>query len=182
MVEAIMRRRTLLGAGIVTAVAGAAHAQEAQEAEQAPVAAPGISLSEAAPSVSVAPIEPENALEYAFVSALTNEAMRPVFRRYLLDTHIVMAMTNARDNAEPLEVELQGGQRAVAVFTSATRINAVLGADAPRITLNGRAALERLNSKNVVINYRLIPMLTIEPEDVQRYLATPGSGSAGPTQ
>lgn len=177
-----MRRRTLLGAGIVTAVAGVAHAQETGEIAQAPVAAPGISLGEPAPSVAVAPIEPENALEYAFVSALTNETMRPVFRRYLMDTHIVLAMTNARDNAEPLEVEMQGGQRAAAIFTSATRINAVLGADAPRITLNGRAALERLDGKNVVINFRLIPMLTLEPEDVARYLAAPGSASAGPTQ
>jgi hypothetical protein len=37
--------------------------------------------------------------------------------------------------------------------------------------------------KNVVINYRLVPMLTLEPADVARYLeAAPEQSSAGPTQ
>ena len=51
-------------------------------------------------------------------------------------------------------------------------MDAVLGADAPRIMLNGRAALERLRGKNAVINFRLVPMLTLDDEDIAVYLAT----------
>lgn len=127
-------------------------------------------------------IEPRNALEYAFVSALSNESMRPVFRRYLLDTHVALALDGEGADAAPLEVELRDGYRAGAIFTSAARVDAVLGADAPRVMINGRAALERLRGKNVVLNYRLAPMLTLDPEDVARYLDMPGESSAGPTQ
>jgi hypothetical protein len=167
-----MRRRLFLAAGAaLAAVPALARAQET-EAPPAP----------AQQRVALQPIEPENALEYAFVSALTNEAMRAVFRRYLLDTHVVLALAGPGNDAAPLEVELHDGTRSVAIFTSATRINTVLGEEAPRIIINGRAALERVRDKNVVINFRLIPMLTLEPEDVQRYLETPGESSAGPSQ
>lgn len=126
-------------------------------------------------------IEPQNALEYAFVSALSNEGMRAVFRRYLLDTHVALALADEADET-PLEVDVRQDFRACAMFTSAARAQAVLGADSPHVMINGRAALERLRGKNVVINYRLRPMLTLEPEDVARYLETPGSSSAGPSQ
>jgi hypothetical protein len=47
----------------------------------------------------------------------------------------------------------------------------------------GRAAFERARGKNIVINYHLIPMLTLEPDDVASYLAAqPGVASAGPAQ
>ncbi len=163
-----MLRRSL----IIAALGGAvlvthARAQENQGAE-----------GDAAPAL----IEPQNALEFAFVSALTNENMRPVFRRYLLDTHVALALVGAGDDAAPLEVDVRDDFRAVAIFTSAARVDAVLGAETPRVILNGRAALERAQGKNVVINYRLVPMLTLEPEDVGQYLETPGESSAGPTQ
>jgi hypothetical protein len=152
-------------------------------AAMAASAAPAIAqirLTEDEPDPSL--IEPANALEYAFVSALTNARMRPVFRRYLVSTHVVLALTSADPESEPLEVDVRPDFRAGALFTSIQRIDAVLGADAPRIVINGRAALERLRGKNVVINYQLAPMLTLEPADVASYLETPGESSAGPSQ
>lgn len=128
------------------------------------------------------PIEPTNALEYAFVSALTNEGMRPIFRRYLLETHVVLALASNAPDAAPREVQVRDGFRAGAIFTSAARADSVLGPTSARVVINGRAALERLAGKNVVINPTLVPMLTLEPEDVAQYLATPGETSAGPTQ
>jgi hypothetical protein len=107
--------------------------------------------------------------------------MRPIFRRYLLDTSIALALTEEGSD-EPLEVEVREGWRGGAIFTTAARLDSVLGEDAPRIMLNGRAALERLRGKNAVLNYRLVPMLTLDNEDVAEYLATEGSASAGPTQ
>jgi hypothetical protein len=146
-------------------------------------ALPSPSLGQATTAEGPPPlIEPQNALEFAFVSALGNEGMRPVFRRYLLDTHVALALSGTGADAAPLEVEVRRGYRAGAIFTSAARVDAVLGADAPHVMINGRAALERLRGKNVVLNYRLAPMLTLDPEDVERYLETPGESSAGPTQ
>lgn len=168
-----MRRRLFLSAAIA-AVATPAFAQTT----------PPAPATETPPPAPVAPrlIEPVNALEYAFVSALTEPDMRPIFRRYLIDTHVVLATTSADADAAPLEVDVGSDFRAVAIFTSTQRVDEVLGADAPRIVINGRAALERLEGKNVVINYRLAPMLTLEPADVARYLQPPGDASAGPTQ
>jgi hypothetical protein len=128
------------------------------------------------------PIEPQNALEYAFVSAFNNEGMRPIFRRYLLETHVVLALASEDADAPVRVVEIREGFRAACIFTSAARIDAVFGEDAPRIIINGRAALSRLRESNIVINPGLLPMLTLEPEDVVQYLATPGESSAGPTQ
>jgi hypothetical protein len=109
--------------------------------------------------------------------------MRPIFRRYLMDTHVALAMTGTGADAEPLQVTLQNGMHAIAVFTSAERVDAVLGDEAPRIMIAGRAAFERATGKNIVINYHLIPMLTLEPEDIAHYLeAQPGVASAGPSQ
>jgi len=168
-----MRRRLFLSAAIA-AVATPALAQTTP-------AAPATETPTSAPAAGRV-IEPVNALEYAFVSALTEPDMRPIFRRYLIDTHVVVATVSADADAAPLEVDVGGGFRAVAIFTSAQRVDEVLGADAPRIVINGRAALERLEGKNVVINYQLVPMLTLEPDDVARYLEPPGEASAGPTQ
>ncbi len=177
-----MRRRLFLAsAAAAAAFPTLTRAQEAeQEAagqEEAPAGAPGVTIDAPAPM-----IEPANALEFAFVSALTNENMRPVFRRYLMDTHVALAMSGEGANATALEVEVEDGFVAAAIFTSAARVDDVLGEDAPRIMINGRAAFERLEGKNVVINYRLRPMLTLEPEDVARYLEAPGESSAGPSQ
>ncbi len=129
-----------------------------------------------------APITPQNALEYAFVSALTNENMRPIFRRYLMETHVALALSAPGDDAPPRELRVREGFNAGAIFTSEQRLQQVLGRDAPHIIINGRAALTRLVGKNVVINPGLVPMLTLEPADLAAYLATQGESSAGPTQ
>lgn len=171
-----MRRRIFMAAALAAGISPS-FAQTPPQAE--PEATAPSTSSAAAPA---GPIDPVNALEFAFVSALTNERMRPVFRQYLVNTHVVLALASAADDAPPLEIEVRDGFNAGAIFTSTQRIDAVLGAEAPRIVINGRAAFERLTGKNVVINYRLVPMLTLEPEDVARYLETPGEASAGPTQ
>jgi hypothetical protein len=129
-----------------------------------------------------APITPTNALEYAFVSALTNEGMRPIFRRYLMETHVALALASAEPDAPPREVRVRDDFVAGAIFTSEDRLRQVLGAEAPHIIINGRAAFTRLAGKNIVINPGLAPMLTLEPTDVAAYLLTPGESSAGPTQ
>ena len=129
------------------------------------------------------PIEPQNALEHAFVAALTNPAMRPVFRRLLLESHVALALASPAPDAPPREVPIREGAQAGLIFTSAARLDSVLGAGAARSILTGRAALQRLSGKNVIVNARLVPMLTLEAEDIARYLETPISEtSAGPAQ
>lgn len=127
-------------------------------------------------------ITPQNALEYAFVSALTNQNMRPIFRRYLMETHVALALESNEADAPPREFRIREGFVSGAIFTSEQRLQQVLGADAPHVIINGRAALTRLAGKNVAINPGLVPMLTLEPTDVAVYLATPGESSAGPAQ
>lgn len=162
-----MHRRTFITA-LAAALPALAHAQQTHDDEP--------------PATETPLIEPTNALEFAFVSALTNENMRPIFRRYLLDTHVAMALAGEGADAAPLEVEVREGWTACAIFTSDARVDEALGEETPRIMISGRAAFERLEGKNVVINYRLRPMLTLEPEDVARYLEAPGQASAGPSQ
>ena len=166
-----MLRRTLL-ASAFAAWPALALAQTAQQ----PAAQPN--QQRAQPPT----ITPENALEYAFVSALTNPNMRPIFRRYLMETHVALALTEQQDDAPVRELRVRDGFSGGAIFTSEERLRAVLGEEAPHIIINGRAALTRLAGKNIVINPGLVPMLTLEPTDVAAYLLTPGESSAGPTQ
>lgn len=151
-----MRRRTFVAA----ALAGAA----------TPLAA-------RAQGFSVAPITPANPLEEAFISALNTPQMRPIFRRRLLSERVAVALANDQPDAGPLSVPVptQGGGRLVcaAIFTSSERLISVLGDSVQFTSMTGRAALTRLASQNVVLNYRLIPMLTLEPADIAEYLATP---------
>lgn len=166
-----MLRRTLLASALCAWPAMAfAQTPQRQQPAQAPQRAPQPTIT------------PENALEYAFVSALTNQNMRPIFRRYLMETHVALALSGEGDDAPVREIEVREGFRAGAIFTSETRLKQVLGEDAPHIIINGRAAFTRLAGKNVVINPGLVPMLTLEPTDVAAYLLTPGESSAGPTQ
>lgn len=167
-----MRRRIFLGAAMAAGVSPAFAQTTTPTPAPAPTAAPQ----------PQGPITPVNALEYAFVAALTDERMRPIFREYLVNTHVVLALSGEAQTSAPLEVDVRDGFRAAAIFTSAQRVDQVLGADAPRIVINGRAAFERVTGKNVVINYRLVPMLTLEPSDVARYLAAAPPASAGPSQ
>jgi hypothetical protein len=163
-----MLRRTLL-IGALGAWPAAAFAQSTPPATAPQARAP-------------ASITPANALEYAFVSAFTNEGMRPIFRRYLMETHVALALASDDDDAPPREVRVREGFVAGAIFTSEQRLQQVFGAEAPHIIINGRAAFTRLAGKNIVINPGLAPMLTLEPADVAAYLLTPGESSAGPTQ
>lgn len=177
-----MRRRFFLGAAL------AASASPVLAQTTTPTPAPAATATTPPPAATAAPtpqgpIDPVNALEYAFVQALTDARMRPVFRQYLVNTHVVIALSSDDPNAAPLEINVRDGFRAAAIFTSAQRVDEVLGPDAPRIVINSRAAFERVAGKNVVINYRLIPMLTLEPSDVAAYLAAaPPESSAGPTE
>jgi hypothetical protein len=162
-----MRRRSF-----VTAALAAGLVPSLARAQTAPAATP----------VAEATIQPATPLERAFVMAFSDQRMRPIFRQYFLDTSVALALAGPGNDADPLEVDVREGWRGGAIFTTAARLDSVLGADAPRIMLNGRAALERLRGKNAVLNYRLVPMLTLDSEDVATYLAREGSASAGPTQ
>ncbi|PZO50962.1 MAG: hypothetical protein DCF16_12215 [Alphaproteobacteria bacterium] len=93
-----MRRRLFLSAAIA-AVATPAMAQDT----------PAAPAAETPPPAAARVIEPVNALEYAFVSALTEPDMRPIFRRYLIDTHVVLATVSADPDAAPLEVDVACG-------------------------------------------------------------------------
>jgi hypothetical protein len=169
-----MLRRTLLvsALGVWPASAWA----QAQQPAQQPAATPP------QPRGEQETITPQNALEYAFVSAFTNEGMRPIFRRYLLETHVALPLVDNTPDAAPREMTTRQGFRGGVIFTSEQRLQSVLGPDQPHIMINGRAALTRLVGKNVVINPGLSPFLTLEPRDVAAYLATPGESSAGPSQ
>lgn len=168
--------------GAMVAAIGVTAAAQAQTTAPATAGDPS-AQQPAAPRMALLPIEPENALEHAFVSALTNAEMRPVFRRQLLESHVALALASDAPDAPPLEVSVRDGLSAGLIFTSVDRLNQILGPQTPRVILTGRAALERLRGKNVVVNARLMPMLTLEPEDVARYLETPVTPtSAGPSQ
>jgi hypothetical protein len=163
-----MHRRTFVTIALTAAAWPLAAAGQAQDGAPAQ----GLALH---------PIEPANALEQAFVAALDNEAMRPIFRRLLLEAPVALALASDAEDAPPLERPLREGAAAGFIFTSAARLDAVFGESAPRTVIPGRAALERLRGKYAVLNYRLAPMLTLEPEDIARYLETP-EASAGPAQ
>jgi hypothetical protein len=175
-----MLRRTLLVSAL-GAWPAAGWAQAQQPAQQGQRPAP-----QQQPAPTAAPqgqtITPQNALEYAFVSAFNNEGMRPIFRRYLMETHVALPLVDDSPDAAPREMTTREGFRGGAIFTSEQRLQSVLGPNQPHVMINGRAALTRLVGKNVVINPGLLPFLTLEPRDVAAYLATPGESSAGPTQ
>jgi hypothetical protein len=166
-----MRRREFVVAALATSALSTS--VWAQTTTAAPPEAPATAEPQA--------IQPTTPLEQAFVMALTEPRMRPVFRQYLVDSNIVLALAGEGANAAPLEIDVRPDFRGAAIFTTVARLESVR-ADAPHIVLNGRAALERLRGKNVVINPGLSPMLTLDPSDVERYLSREGSSSAGPTQ
>jgi hypothetical protein len=178
-----MLRRTLLVSALgVWPAAAWAQAQQPAQQQSAPAAQQQPEPAAAPQTLQQAPITPQNALEYAFVSAFNNEGMRPIFRRYLMETHVALALVDSSPDAAPREMTTREGFRGGAIFTSEQRLQSVLGPDAPHIMINGRAALTRLVGKNVVLNPGLLPFLTLDPRDVAAYLATPGESSAGPSQ
>ena len=162
-----MNRRTLLAAAFTAPWAlSSARAQTASEVAQPPPR----------------PISPQNDLERAFVAALHNERLRPAFRRQLLESNVALALSDAAAESPPLEMEIGEGAATCFIFTSARRLDSVLGPTAPRIVLLGRAALMRVRDKHVAVNARLSPMLTLAPEDVAIFLSAEAASSAGPTQ
>lgn len=147
------------------------------------LAAAGAAVSTAAAgqNLTLRPIQPENPLEQAFVAALDNEIYRPVFRRRLVESQVALALL---PDGEPRILTLHNNVQAAAIFTSRSRLTGVLGANAPNAVMTGRAALERVSGRHVVVNYRLMPMLTLEPADVARFLeigADTAPPSSGPT-
>ena len=163
-------------------------AQTGQTALPSAPAAPGIRTIEQS---EIQEYEAANALEQAFISATTVPGMRPIFRRYLLQTHVVLPLTTSAQDSPvrqarvPIPPDASGAPRYFtgrAIFTSLARANTVFGEDTPHIVINGRAALSRMRQTNVILNPGLAPMLTLEPSDIAVYLDTQGDASAGPTQ
>lgn len=125
------------------------------------------------------PITPANPLEQAFVDAFTRESARPVFRRLLMTSQVAVAMASTSPESPPLFVDVSaavtGGApfHGGAIFTSADRLHAALGPNAPFAMMTGRDALERLRGRDVVLNVHLAPVLTLQADDVSRYLDQP---------
>lgn len=149
-----MRRRLFL-TGALAALPGLAWAQD-----QAPQPQP-----EPPPLITA-----QNELERAFLAALHDENARAAFRREFLVSQVIVALESDAGDAEPREVQLGPERTAAAIFTSSTRMSGVLGPAAARRVMSGREALTLLHGKHVVLNYRLAPMLTLEPEDVAEWL------------
>ncbi len=120
---------------------------------------------------SLEPIEPENDLERAFIAAFTDPEQRDEFRRLLLESDVALAMQSNLPDAAPRLLNL--GQRGEAgfIFTSGARLSSIMGPASARAIIPGREAFTRLRGKHAVLNWRLAPMLTLEPEDVASYIA-----------
>lgn len=180
----MLRRSFVMAMGALPA---SAWAQTAQTQQTPPPVPPGVLAIEQS---QIHPYEPENALEAAFINAGNDPQWRAVFRRGLLESHLVLPLTTSAEDSPVRQVRVPQRARdgslqyftGRAVYTSIARAVDVFGPETPRIVMIGRAALMRFLQSNVIINAGLAPMLTLEPEDVARYLATPGESSAGPTQ
>lgn len=129
-----------------------------------------------AQGVRLQPIEPENELERVFLAALEDPTMRPVFRRVLLESRVAVAFANDEYDSPPRLLRIDENREAGFIFTSDDRLSSVMGPGVPRRTMSGRQAFELLEGKNVILNWRLAPMLTLEPEDVAAYLARDDAG------
>lgn len=147
------------------------------------LAAPSLAAAQGRNAAPPLEIEPQNELEQVFVQAVNHADVRPAFRRRLLQSRVVLALASDAPDAPPREVSPREGVHAGLIFTGNQRMDTVLGPTAPRVSLTGRAALERLRGKHVIVNAQLVPMLVLEPEDVANYLeGTMPSAAAGPTQ
>src|SRR5262245_3786190 len=117
--EKPMLRRTLLASafGVWPAAAWAQATQQGQRPAPQQQPAPA-----AAPQRPQQTITPQNALEYAFVSAFNNEGMRPIFRRYLMETHVALPLVDDSPDAAPREMTTREGFRGGVIFTSEQRL------------------------------------------------------------
>jgi len=174
-----MLRRSLAMCAVAFLV-GPAWAQTAAPA-QAP--APNAQTQPAAQQVQLEPYEATNALERTFQAASDSEAMRPAFRRQFLESHVfLVTQTNAPDSPALLR-PLRGNDRAALIFTSTELLERRMGPAAPRVSLTGRAALQRLGEHHVAINIGYLPMLVLDPAGVADFLDIPATrDSAGPSQ
>jgi hypothetical protein len=147
-----MLRRTLLtGSLAAIALPGAAHAQAA---------------------LSLGQIQPENDLERAFLDAFRDPAARPAFRRALLTSQVALALANSASDSAPRIMQGRDNVSFALIYSSAARLSGVWGPASPRAMMTGRQALTRLSGQNVAFNFRLVPNLTLEAEDVAEYLAS----------
>lgn len=163
-----MQRRQFLIAAVALS-AWPAHAQTAPSPSGG-----AVTTSRPSPGDPPALITPQNELERSFLAALRDPSARPAFRRELMVSQIALALSSSGADAAPREVAIGPGRTAVAIFTSVDRLNGVFGPASARRVMSGRQAFELLRSRHVVLNYRLAPMLTLEPEDVAQYLAPQG--------
>lgn len=181
-----MRRRTFVAASLLTTLApGLAVAQPATPAPAQPQPHPTPAHpTPAAPAAAAAPqadafITPQNALERTFVAAVDSDQMKAVFRRQFLDSQVALALSSQTPDAPPRQIEVRGVP-ACLIFTSSARATEVMGAQAPRVMLTGRQALERARGANVVININLRPFLTLDADGVEGFLALPADAPASP--
>lgn len=146
-----MLRRTLLtGSLAAIALPAAAHAQAAMTLGQ---------------------IQPENELERAFLDAFRDPALRAAFRRELLASQVALALANSAADAPPRMIQGRDNISFGMIYSSAARLSSVWGPASPRALVTGRQALTRLSGQHVAFNFRLVPNLTLEPEDVAEYLS-----------
>jgi hypothetical protein len=143
------------------------------------LAAPRLAAAQA--DMPALEIDPQNELEEVFVQAVDRRDLRAVFRRRLLQSRVVLALASNAPDSPPREISPSEGVHAGLIFTGTQRMDTVLGPMAPRVSLTGRAALERLRGRHVIVNAQLVPMLVLEPEDVAAYLDGSAT-SAGPAQ
>jgi hypothetical protein len=141
--------------------------------------------SHVAPGVSVQThplIEPQNALERAFVDAADNPASRAAFRREFLDSQVALAISSNAPDAPPAAIPVSQTLRAGLIFTSTARMTEVMGEQSPRAVITGREALERLRGGNVIININLRPYLVLDAAGISGFLDLPNDAApATPT-
>lgn len=163
-----MRRGLFLGFLLATlVVTPAAHAQTDASTPASATPAPAL-------------IEPRNALEHAFINALNNEELRPVFRRQFLTSYVALAIAARDPQSAPRMIEVRPGVRTALIFTSGARAQEVMGQQAPVLMITGRQALQRLRGQNAVININLAPALALEAEDIDAMLAMPDESVTAP--
>ena len=135
----------------------------------AAAAMPAIAHAQAA--MTLGQIRPENDLERAFLDAFRDPALRPAFRRALLTNQVALALANSAPDSPPRIMQARENVSFGMIYSSAARLSGVWGPASPRAMLTGRQALTRLSGQNVAFNFRLVPNLTLEAEDVAEYLA-----------
>lgn len=177
--------------GISVTDEDAAPPTQRTHAQAAGVAAPGVNANAGAQHAAASQrtsIEPQNALERAFVTAAHEQSQRAAFRRIFLDSQVALATVSNDANAAPRVVTLGPAGDACLIFTSDARATQIMGARSPRQMMTGREALQRLRgARLVIININLDPYLTLDSDGVSAFLAADTAPpvtprSAGPAQ